>query len=182
VDGHLTLTTERVIFHGAIKTTVNGKPTDRIVEEAELKSISGLSCFYGTQINWIWLVVGFFMSLGALMGVIATAKLASNSYAPTDFRIAVGIGCLLNIAAFFGGILIVALLGFGKAFFLNIYSAQSAGTPISIGNAKTANHVLLSMAGLPTPETDTMMKELGAIIIDLKTDKEEALRAWGANT
>ena len=78
-----------------------------------------------------------------------------------------------------GGILIFCLLGFGKAFFLNIYSSQSAGTPISIGNADKANHVLLSLCGQPTEETDGMMKELGALITDLKTDKEQAYEAWG---
>jgi len=74
--------------------------------------------------------------------------------------------------------LIFSLAGFGRAFFLNIYSSQSAGTPISIGNADKANHVLLSLCGLPTEQTDGMMKELGALITDLKTDKEEAYKAW----
>jgi len=178
VDGYLLLTTERVIFYGAAKGA-NGKTTDRIVEEAELKSISGLSCFYGTQVNWTWILIGAFLALGALIGAISCAALSAKT-TMLDFKIATGVGCLFNIAAIFGGILIVALLGFGKAFFLNIYSSQSAGTPISIGNTAQANHVLLSLCGQPTSQTDGMMKELGALITDLKTDKEEAYKMWAA--
>ena len=177
-EGHLTITTERIIFHGATKPAANGTPANRIVQEAELKSISGLSSFYGTKINWLWLLIGALLTFGALLSTIASARLATNSFMPTSFRVGVGIGCLMLIAIIMGGVLIIALMGFGKAFFLNIYSSQSAGTPISLGNADRANHVLLSLSGQPTFSTDFMMKELGALITDLKTDKEEAFRVW----
>lgn len=178
-EGHLTVTTERIIFHGATNPAANGTPANRIVQEAELKSISGLSSFYGVKVNWLWILIGAALALGALMGSISLAKLAGSSYMPTDFKVMAGFGCLLLIAMIVGSILIVVLMGFGKAFFLNIYSSQSAGTPISLGNADRANHVLLSLCGQPTATTDYMMKELGALITDLKTDKEEAFRMWG---
>jgi len=191
LDGHLTVTTERVIFHGAAQRAVTDKntgevttrTTDSISEEAELKSISGISSFYGTKVNAIWLLLGLALAIGSIGGTISCAKIMRTMlvYTPDGTGYVMIMPILLLVLFFFGGIMMFTLLGFSKAFFLNIYSAQSAGTPISIGNAKTANHVLLSMAGLPTPETDVMMKELGALIIDLKTDKEEAIRMWGAN-
>ena len=88
------------------------------------------------------------------------------------------LGLLFSLAFLMLGIVMIIKLAFGKAFFLNIYSAQSAGTPISIGNTDRANVVLLSLCGMPTDQTDDMMEELGALITDLKTDREQAYEAW----
>ena len=176
MQGNLTVTTERVIFHGS-------KKDNRIVQEAEIKSISGLSSFYGTKINWIWLLVGAAVFLGGLLGAISCVgiinKMEKMGYIPAEIMMPAILGFILGLCATIGGMLIICLLGFGKAFFLNIYSSQSAGTPISLGNADRANLVLLSLSGQPTFATDFMMKELGALITDLKTDKEEAFRVWG---
>jgi hypothetical protein len=87
---------------------------------------------------------------------------------------------IFTVACVAFGVLILLKWAWVKCFFLNIYSSQSAGTPISIGNTKTANAVVLSLAGLPTDETDQMMNELGALIADLKADKEQAYEAWKA--
>jgi len=110
-------------------------------------------------------------------GLLSAAE--KIGYVPVELILLGIFGMLLGLAAFIGGPFMVWQLGFGKAFFLNIYSSQSAGTPISLGNADRANLVLLSLCGQPTTSTDYMMKELGALIADLKTDKEEAFRIWG---
>jgi hypothetical protein len=90
------------------------------------------------------------------------------------------LGLLVSVASLVLGILAITELAVGKAFFLNIYSSQSAGTPITIGKADRVNHVLLSLAGLPTEQTVPMMEELGALIADLKADKEKAYEVWKA--
>ena len=189
LDGHLTVTTERVIFSGALTleitdiddNTTTHKTTNRIAEEAELKSISGLSSFYGTKINWVWLVLGLLVAFGSLMGFITSCgALTKASWMPAEMIALSVLGLLFSLAFLMLGVVIVIKLAFGKAFFLNIYSAQSAGTPINIGNTDRANVVLLSLCGMPTDQTDDMMEELGALIIDLKTDKEVAYKAWKA--
>jgi len=178
LEGHLILTTERVIFAGAAISKTTGKPTDRIVEEAELKSISGLSSFYGTKTNWLAIVLGALLALGGLLGAITITGMLSKPYWPTGVAVGMVISLFVLICMVAFGVLIVLKWGFGRAFFLNIYSSQSAGTPIAIGNADRANHVLMSLCGQPTEQTDGMMLELGALITDLKPDKEEALKAW----
>jgi len=174
--GTLMITTERIIFHGSRKD-------NSIVQEAEIKSISGLSSFYGTKINWFWLAIGAAVALGGLIGTItslgAIIALDKLVYAPANMYVPAIFGFIFGIAAMIGGGIIIGTLAIGKAFFLNIYSSQSAGTPISLGNADRANLVLLSLCGQPTFSTDYMMKELGAIVADLKTDKEEAFKIWG---
>jgi len=179
LEGYLTLTTERVVFAGVAISKTTGKPTDRIVEEAELKSISGLSSFYGTKINWLAIILGALLSLGGMLSSIAAVGELSNSYLPTSVAVGMGLILIALICVVILGLVIILKWGFGRAFFLNIYSSQSAGTPIAIGNADRANHVLLSLCGQPTEQTDEMMLELGALITDLKTDKEEAFKAWG---
>ena len=181
LDGYLTVTTERVIFQGASQTTAaNPKPANRIVEEAEVKNISGLSSFYGTKFNLLWCLIGVALNIASIITIYACGGILGKMYYPEVLKIAAGFGLLLAIATFVGAILIIVLLAFQKAFFLNIYSSQSAGTPISIGNAKEANHVLLALCGKPTEETDQMMNDLGAMIIDLKTDKKQAYEEWKA--
>ncbi|MCL2105450.1 MAG: hypothetical protein FWH26_00015 [Oscillospiraceae bacterium] len=179
LDGHLTVTTERVIFHGADKAkTPDQKPGNRIVEEAEIKSVSGLSSFYGTKFNLMWFIIGLAVMIGGIVGARVCVAGLGSRYVPAQIMVLAGLGVLLGLAAIIAGVLIILLLAFQKAFFLNVYSSQSAGTPISIGNADKANHVLLSLCGKPTEETDLMMTELGAMLIDLKTDKKQAYEAW----
>ena len=181
MDGHLTVTTERVIFSGASKAGANGKPAERIVEEAELKSISGLSSFYGTKINWVWLVIGAVTALGSVLSFASSCGMLTKVGWMDAGTIALMVlWLLLSLLSLMIilGVVIVIRLAFGKAFFLNIYSAQSAGTPISIGNTDHANVVLLAMCGMPTDQTDDMMEELGALITDLKADREQAYEAW----
>ena len=181
LDGHLTVTTERVIFHGADKiTAANAKPGNRIIEEAEIKSVSGLSSFYGTKFNLLWCLIGVALNIASIITIYACGGVMRKMYYPEGLKLLAGGGILLGIAVFICAILIIVLLAFQKAFFLNIYSSQSAGTPISIGNAKEANHVLLALCGKPTEETDQMMSDLGAMIIDLKTDKKQAYEEWKA--
>ena len=179
LDGYITITTERVIFAGASQAGANGKPADRIVEEAELKTISGLSSFYGTKINWLFLVLGIAGILGGILGFFSSCfTLTKAGRMPIEMIAVSVLGVLLALGFIIAGILIISKLAFGKAFFLNIYSSQTAGTPISIGSTDRANHVLLSLAGLPTEETDDMMEELGALITDLKTDREQGYELW----
>lgn len=187
LEGYLTVTTERVIFAGASKHTgtnlatgeVVTEFTDRIVEEAELKSVSGLSSFYGTKLNILALLAGLAFSLGGIMGFISACEaLSKGDWLPAELIALSIFGLIIAVACVVFGVVILKKWLFAKAFFLNIYSSQSAGTPISIGNTKTANAVVLSLAGLPTSETDQMMLELGALIADIKADKEEAYKAW----
>jgi len=186
LTGNLIVTTERVIFEGAAEKKITDfntnavtiQTTDRIVEEAELKSVSGLSSFYGRKVNWLWLLLGIGGIVGGLCGFIASIEVMTSRWVPPELIVAGVVGLIFSVGFIALGIVILIKLAFGKAFFLNVYSSQSAGTPISIGNADRANHVLLSLAGLPTDQTDQMMKELGALIADLKTDKEQAYETW----
>ena len=52
----------------------------------------------------------------------------------------------------------------GKAVFIEIHTSQGTG---------------FSLAGLPAEQTVEMLEELGALIADLKADKEKAYEAWG---
>jgi hypothetical protein len=74
LTGTLTVTTERVLFFGAAERNstnfetgeVTTTITDRIVEEAELKGVSGLSSFYGHKLNLLALLAGLALIFGGL--------------------------------------------------------------------------------------------------------------------
>lgn len=184
--GRLAVTTERVIFYGTgglSQDTTTGQYRNRIVQEVELSGVSGINTFYGTKINWIWFVIGLLMGLGGIassyVSIAAGIELEKLRYVPDGAEGWATFFILISLFSFIGGLCIFGALGFGKAFFLNIYASQSSPA-IALGNKDRANLVLLSLCGKPTDQTDTMMKELGALIIDLKTDKEEAYKAWCA--
>jgi len=181
--GRLAVTTERVIFYGTgglSQDQTTGQYRNRIVQEVELSGVSGINTFYGTKINWIWFIIGLVLGFSGLtaFGTAISITEKMNDLYP-HYTASGGVSALgiVGMLICIGGWIIFGALGFGKAFFLNIYANQSSPA-IALGNRDRANLVLLSLSGKPTDKTDIMMRELGALIIDLKTDKEEAYEAW----
>jgi len=189
MEGWLIVTTERLLFLSGIditkthpytgaKTTTT---TEYIRKEAEIQSISGIEGYFGHKINWPWLALGISGIAGGAVGIIAACAALSGAgmTPPANIVVPCVAAFVIAVAALVLGILAIQELALGKAFFLNIYSSQAAGTPISIGKADRVNHLSFSLAGLPAEQTVEMLEELGALIADLKADKEKAYEAWG---
>lgn len=151
--GNLTVTNKRVIYHGSAVAS-------RIDMEVSLDSVSGLQCYYGTNVS----------ILGIILGAIAAIS-----------------GFTMMGNSFFAG-LIVALLGgyiiyrsVRKSFSLAIYSSKANGSPISVGLGPLnliGSGALHTLTCSPTAETDRMLNELGALIQDLQTLGDHAIQKW----
>jgi len=188
MEGWLIVTTERLIlFSGIDIATTNPytgikktTTTDYIRAEAEIKSISGINGHFGSKINPWWLLLGIIGILGGLAGIAAVGIAVSSGDLIPPARILVPclIALAFAIAALVLGILAVQELAFGKAFFLDIYSSQAAGIPISIGKKDRVNHIHFTLAGFPTEQTVEMLEELGALVADIKAEKDKACEAW----
>lgn len=176
-DGHLTVTNNRVIFHG-------WGSGSRIVQEVDLTSISGLSTFYGSRLNRLLLFVGGISLLAAALMFInpvfaesvpdiyyyqprlSAFEQVMNWALPILFSI-IGLVCLRNC--------------YRRAFHLQIFSSQANGSPISVGagpNGLLGNTAALSLIAEPTNQTDAMMLELGSLIQDLKKLGDRAIPRW----
>lgn len=152
--GYLTVTNKRVLFNG------EGSGS-RIAQQAWIDGVTGVTAYYGRDIQ-ISMVVG-----GALLLLCSPFAAMVN---PLVLFLFMGLGILL---------IIVGLMQ--KCFKLSIHSSNYTGNSISFGSGPTnmlGNAALLSLTGGPTVDTNKMMDELGALIQDLQTQGDLAIKKW----
>lgn len=187
-DGYLTVTNKRVIFHGLPRprnavdqfanTPVNPNRPNldcRIVNEVDVNSVSGISSYYGTKTSIEMLVTGIIMAVVSMIFIISMFSLSVST--PSSW--AVILGFLFFIPFFIG--LLLACLCQKQVFFLQIFSSQATGAPITLGEGYgnfSGTRPLYAMTGLPIPETDQMMRELGALVSDIKELGDKAIELW----
>lgn len=150
--GYLTVTTKRVLFEGRSSGS-------RIAKEVVLDSVSGLDCAYGTNIHLLRLIVGIIVALVGLTGKFNTMMKV----------IIIAVGVYLIVTSF------------RKTFMLKIYSSKASSSPISIGEGirtLLGNEAMYTLVSEPTPDTDRMLNELGAMVQDLQTLGDYAVTKW----
>ena len=152
-DGYLTVTNKRILFEGR-------GGSSRITQEAWLEGVSGINAFYGWDIQVLRLIIG-------IIAVIAGFAMFRRS-------VPAALGLLV-----IGGLLIyLALL---KCFKMEIHTGNFTASGISLGSSPTSafgNGALYTLTGRPTEDTDRMMNELGALVKDLQTMGDLAIKKW----
>lgn len=154
-DGFLTVTNKRVIFHASDPGEIS-----RICFEVLLDSVSGISCLIGQNIK-----------AGRLVFAILITLFSFSLFKDSTF-----LGIILILLGF-----ILAISACKATYSLKIYSSKANGSPINLGEGATSfvgNSSIYSISCKPTPETKVMIKELGAIIIDLQTLGDHAIEKW----
>ena len=155
-SGYLIVTNKRLLFQG--KGT-----TSRISKEVVLDSVSGLDCYYGMNINIPGIILGVLLALCSFMLFGGGGQLVFPGL------IVLALGVLLVVSSF------------QKSFCLSVYSSKANGSPITVGTGpKTlaGNGALYTLASAPTPDTDRMLDELGALVQDLQTLGDHAIEKW----
>lgn len=122
-----------------------------ISQEVQLKNVSAIQTYYGRNIN----------ILGILLGI--------------------GLIFLFPIIGLIIGILII-YLATRKVFILSIVSSQSKIAPISIGILPrgiftTLSEKILNM-GTSKVDSNVIINELGALILELQTQGDMAIEKW----
>lgn len=158
-EGRVTVTNKRLVFHGAGRSFFN----NRIVQEVEIQEVRGLSSYYGLNIYWGKLFFGILLTLMGI-GMFSTMSQSYSYYGGSSsssnpfmfFALAVGIYLIVS--------------AFRKAYFLTVYTrAMSAGIEIGNGaNTLVGNSAAFAIVGEPNRETDKMMKELGALVMEIQ--------------
>ena len=153
VSGDLTVTNKRLIFSG------NGT-SSRVSKELKIDSVSGIDCHWGTNIRFIRLII-------AILLVIA------GIYLMGEIRI-------VGIITFLVG-LILGALSFRKTFTLIIYGKDTQISPIALGEGATSiagNSAIMSVIASPAKDTNRMLNEIGALIMDIQTKGDLAIEDW----
>ena len=174
-NGYLTVTNKRVIFHGySGGYSVETLPSDSnwVADEVLLDSVSGISSLYGRTVKVSQIILGIFIFF---IGIVVFGL-------GTEINNALIVLALMII---FTGILLI-FLSIKRIFSLRIFSSKANGSPIAIGEGvgnipAIGSSSVYSIIGEPTNETNKMMLELGALIIDLQTMGDLALDKWSAH-
>lgn len=163
VKGYLTVTNKRLLFD-ASSTGIS-----RFSQEVTLSSVSGLSCYRGTNFNFGRLFIGAIVALVGLI-IIMTA----NGSFISEQQFAVGVFIL-----FIGGLIIYT--GIKTAFQIAVYAKDVSLSPIVVGEGPTSllgNSALFAVVSTPTLDTDLMLSELGALVQDLQSMGDLAIEKW----
>ena len=152
-DGYLTVTNKRIIFEGR-------GGVSRITQEAWIEGISGINAFYGQDIRIMRLILGIIVTVAGIP--------------------AVELNGFLGFLLMCGGLALVCF-SFLKCFKMQIHTANFTNSGISLGSSpsnKLGNTALYSLVGRPTEDTDRMINELGAVVKDLQTMGDLAIKKW----
>lgn len=154
-EGYITVTNKRVIFHG------HGE-SSRLVSEVPIETVSGISTYYGQGIRTMFVVYGIISAMLFLLSI--------------DFAGILSLVFLIATILFF-------VFCKGSSYYLSIYSSGASGTPINVGRGALSSKItgqgaMFAEIANPTDETEAMMNELGAIVLDLKTLGDHAISKW----
>ena len=156
--------------------------TSRVVTEVDLYTVSGVSSYYGTRTNLFMLVFGV-LALIIPFPIYGQFRSHQNLWRSFGMHYPVGIEVLAVAVVILTIVIGLILLAFCRrqVFFLQIFSSQASGAPISIGEGignLGGAKVVCALVGNPTKSTDMMMTELGAMISDIKEMGDVAIDLW----
>lgn len=167
ITGKLSVTNKRILFTGAGSSS-------RVSKELKIDSVSGIDCHYGTNIRILRLIVAIIL---AVVGFIVLGQAANYYYAGDGLKT---IGIFLVII---GGVL--GFLSVRPTFNFVVYAKDTHVSPISLGEGASSlvgNTAIMSVVGRPGADTDRMLREIGALIMDLQMRGDLAIDSWKETT
>ena len=155
-QGYICVTNKRVIYYAFGESS-------KLFEEVYIDKISGINSYYGMG------RVTNYLKIAAISGILALI-----------FR---DLGSRISILAALSTLFFLYKYFFDKSivYYFNILSEASKSSGISIGlygGDLTGQGAAISSVSIPTNQTHIMMKELGAMILDLKNLGDHAVNLW----
>lgn len=171
-EGYLTVTNKRVVFHGT-GSSFGGK--SKLISEVAIETICGISAYFGRGFRIPLLILSIISGLVTL-GVFGEALDDGDG----EVFVAALVGVFFTALFFY--------LARQVTYNFSIFSSGASGTPINFGNGIFGSRYSLTGSGAamtvfaePTGETEKLMHELGAIIMDFKTMGDHAIKKWAPN-
>lgn len=155
-EGYLTVTNQRIIFRG--KGWLRS-----MAKEISLDSVYGFDSFNGIKINFI----SFLLGLLLVCNSITADRMSMLGRIPT----------LLFIIEFLIGAFLIAN-SIKKSFFFSLSSKIGGISPFSWGHSVFQLFRSDNTRSAPGPDAEAMIIEIGALIRDLQTMGDEAIKKW----
>lgn len=163
-DGFLLVTNRRVIFVGE---GAAWRGSSVIIREVHLPDVSGVSSYYGAGIHFGYLIAGILSALVILSFI--------------GFMMKVPVLLVLLAVPVF--LIWKALNTKGKTIAMAIYCRSQSESPIAFAAQKSRFAMLRSDAARaviaePGPDAELVIREIGALILDLQTRGTLAVELW----
>ena len=167
--GYLTITNKRVLLHAKGKTS-------EVFEECSIDSVTGTNTSYGVNWSVMKLLIGVVLIIGSIIDFISASKF--DIFSSVEF-----VPIMLGILSLVIGVLFI-FLSRNRYFYLSILSLDAKGILIACESGRLSDAVSPAYANpakiaMPTKVTPYMAKEIGAIIMDVKSKGDEAIEKWG---
>lgn len=160
--GYLTVTNKRLLFNAS-----GGGSS--LSQEVTLSSVSGLTCYRGTNVSMPMVVIGAILTVLGIFTMAGSSNSMVSSIGSTIGFIFITIGVLL------------IYLNIKTAFMIAVYAKDVQISPIVVGEGPRSfigNSALFAIASAPTPDTEIMLNELGALVQDLQSMGDLAIEKW----
>ncbi len=159
--GFLLVTNQRVIFVGE---GAAWRGSSIIVREVHLPDVSGVSSYYGAGIHFGLLVAGIVSTL-IVLGLMTREPL---------------LALLLVVPAL---LFWWAVKAKGKTIVMSIYTRAQSESPIAFAAQKSRFAMLRfdavrAVIAEPGPDAELVIREIGALILDLQTRGNLAVESW----
>lgn len=173
-QGYICVTNKRVIYYAFGESS-------KLFEEVYIDKISGINSYYG-----MGRVTNYLKITGIATVVSLIFRQLSDGLSTLNILSSLSIVSVLSRLSILS--ILVALFFLYKYFFdksivyyFNVLSEASNSSGISMGlygGDLTGQGAAISSSSTPTNQTHTMMKELGAMILDLKNLGDHAVDLW----
>ena len=155
--GFLTVTNKRMLYEGYGQK-------NHLLMETPIDQVAGIRTYYNTAINIALLVIG---SIVSILGI---------GFLPEARRMMVYFWWLVLIIG-----VILILLSLRRAYQLIVFSSASSNEAINIGTGPVGhvlNNASYTLSASPTPDTERMLREIGALIQDVQQMGDGAIEKW----
>lgn len=155
--GFLTVTNKRMLYEGYGQK-------NHLLMETPIDQVAGIRTYYNTAINIALMVIG---SIITLLGI---------GFLPEARKMMVYFWWLVLIVG-----VVLILLSLRRAYQLVVYSAASSNEAIHIGTGPVGhvlNNASYTLSAAPTPDTERMLREIGALIQDVQQMGDGAIKKW----
>jgi hypothetical protein len=169
-NGTLYVTDSRVMFFATFQK--RGGKRSVLLQETQLEHVTGISAYVARSFSLVAI---------AVVAVLALAGLAQLANGP------VGNGLLLLILAAVGAMFLAQGLGQRGSVGVRIHSGATQASPLGFGEIGEGKGLLSRarggatdlLMGLPGPQAEQVVNELGALIADLRSKGTLAGTHWG---
>ena len=155
-DGYLVVTNRRILFVGEGHTKVG---RSILIREVQLPDVSGVSSYYDNRLSIAYLM--WAASVGVMIIELA--------------RIHIGYILLSILPAW------LVWKAVRKTIMLIIHSRSMDQSPVALVPAQSRFLFIRAeraVMGMPGPDTELLVSEIGALILDLQTRGNLAVEAW----